>query len=70
MNYARCTLSAIATPDCQSIYVIGGFDNGPLNSVERYSVIKDKWEIVGPMRYKRFMHASVIQFGQGSQYKN
>ena len=60
MNYARCTLSAIATPDCQSIYVMGGFDNGPLNTVERYSVIKDAWEIIQPMKFKRFMHASVL----------
>lgn len=58
MNFNRCTLSAIASPDWyiyiyiyffiisninykkielrQYIYVMGGFDNGPLNSVERF----------------------------------
>ena len=44
MNYARCTLSAIASPD-QNIYVLGGFDNGPLNTVEKYSVVTDSWEV-------------------------
>lgn len=38
MNYSRCTLSSIATPDSQHIYVFGGFDNGPLSSVERYLI--------------------------------
>ena len=61
MNYARCTLSAIATLD-QNIYVLGGFDNGPLNTVEKYSVITDSWEISKPMKFKRFMHASCITF--------
>ena len=36
MNYPRCTLSAVSTGDCHHIYAFGGFDNGPLNSVERY----------------------------------
>ena len=35
MNCSRCTLSAVATPDGQYIYVFGGFNNGPLNNVER-----------------------------------
>lgn len=36
MNYARCTFSAVASSDYQNIYVFGGFDNGPLNTAERY----------------------------------
>lgn len=36
MNNPRCTLSAVTTPDNQYIYVFGGFDNGPINSVEKY----------------------------------
>ena len=40
----RCTLSAVATPDCQFIYAIGGFNGAPLNSVEIYDVTKEEWE--------------------------
>jgi hypothetical protein len=60
MNAPRCTLAAIPTPDCQSIYVMGGFDNGPLDIVERYSIIHDVWEIAQPMKSKRFMHSAVV----------
>jgi len=35
MNYPRCTFSAVASIDFQNIYVFGGFDNGPLKSVEK-----------------------------------
>ena len=35
MNFARCTAASISSPDMQSIYVFGGFDNGPLKSVEK-----------------------------------
>lgn len=60
MNFARCTLAAIATPDCQSIYVLGGFDNGPLNVVERYSILNGTWEQGPSMKSKRFMHSAVL----------
>eukprot|EP01016_Furgasonia_blochmanni_P007315 TRINITY_DN12935_c0_g1_i1.p1 TRINITY_DN12935_c0_g1~~TRINITY_DN12935_c0_g1_i1.p1 ORF type:complete len:282 (-),score=50.23 TRINITY_DN12935_c0_g1_i1:373-1158(-) len=60
MNYARCTFAAVTSPDGQHIYAIGGFDNGPLQSVERYSVINDSWEIIAPLQYKRFMHSAVL----------
>lgn len=36
MNIGRCTFSAVVSEDNAYIYVIGGFDNGPLSSVERY----------------------------------
>jgi len=35
MNYPRCTLSAVTSNDFRNIYVLGGFDNGPLKTVER-----------------------------------
>eukprot|EP01017_Pseudomicrothorax_dubius_P000880 TRINITY_DN0_c2860_g1_i1.p1 TRINITY_DN0_c2860_g1~~TRINITY_DN0_c2860_g1_i1.p1 ORF type:complete len:105 (+),score=8.82 TRINITY_DN0_c2860_g1_i1:2-316(+) len=60
MNYSRCTHSAINSPDSHHIYVLGGFDNGPLNCVERYSVLTDTWEILAPMKHRRFMHASCL----------
>lgn len=46
MNIARCTLSAVASPDCQYIYAIGGFNGSPLNTVERYDVMKDTWDVI------------------------
>ena len=39
LNQPRCTLSAVATPDNLFIYVFGGFDNGPLDDVERSNEI-------------------------------
>jgi hypothetical protein len=59
MNTARCTLSAVASADCQSIYVIGGYNGQPMDTVERYSVNTDTWEYMPPMITKRFMHQSV-----------
>lgn len=35
MNVARCTLSAVTSNDNQYIYVLGGFNGNPLDSVER-----------------------------------
>ncbi len=60
MNHARCSLSAVVSPDCQYIYAMGGFDSSPLSLVERYCVMSETWEIVTPMKHKRFMHNSVI----------
>ena len=60
MSTARCTLSAVASPDFQNIYVLGGFDNVPLNSVEKYSALTDSWETLPPMKHKRFMHCAVV----------
>ena len=34
LNFPRCTLAAVATPDLQAVYVFGGFDGGPLSTVE------------------------------------
>lgn len=60
MKSPRCTLAAVASPDFQYIYVMGGFDNVPLNTVEKYSVLTDSWELITPMKHKRFMHTAVI----------
>ncbi|KAM3139361.1 hypothetical protein pb186bvf_008581 [Paramecium bursaria] len=60
MLHPRCTLSAIATPDNQFIYVFGGFDNAPLDSVEKFDVLSGKWEETNPLVSKRFMHQSFL----------
>ncbi|KAL4442810.1 hypothetical protein ABPG74_010699 [Tetrahymena malaccensis] len=64
MNFPRCTLSAVTSKDNQFIYVLGGFDNGPLDTVERYNIFEDKWEMYSKMSYKRFMHSSIMISGQ------
>lgn len=46
MKKSRCTLSAVASPDCQYIYAIGGFNGQALSSVERYDLTKEEWEEV------------------------
>lgn len=61
MHQPRCTFSSIVTPDNSYIYVFGGFDNGPLDSVEKYSVINESWELVQPLQSKRFMHSTFLQ---------
>ena len=34
----KCTMTAIASPDYQSIFVIGGFNGQQLNEIERFDV--------------------------------
>jgi influenza virus NS1A-binding protein len=43
MSQARCTHSAVSIFESQEIYVFGGFDYVPLDSVERYNVISNEW---------------------------
>ncbi|KAL4445683.1 hypothetical protein ABPG74_006234 [Tetrahymena malaccensis] len=57
MRYSRCTSSAVVSQNNQHIYVFGGFDNGPLDSVERFNVINGMWESLHNMPNKRFMHS-------------
>ena len=59
MQTSRCTLTAIASTDCQYIYALGGFNGAALDVVERYSVITDEWETLPSMLHKRFMHEGV-----------
>lgn len=58
MKQARCTHSAVAS--LSAIYVIGGFDEGPLAMVEKYDALSDEWEIMAPLNRSRFMHQSVL----------
>ena len=61
MKRARCTLAAVASTDCQYIYVIGGFNGAPLNHIERYDVTNEEWEDNLPeMKQKRFMHSCIM----------
>ncbi len=60
MKQPRCTHSAVASPEFNAIYVIGGFDEGPLDMVEKYDVMNDEWEIMAPLKHPRFMHQSVL----------
>jgi hypothetical protein len=59
MNTSRCTLCAVASTDCQFIYVMGGFNGNALDVVERYNIMTDEWEYITPMNHKRFMHEAV-----------
>ena len=59
MNTSRCTLSAVASSDCQYIYALGGFNGNSLDLVERYNTMTDEWEFITPMISKRFMHEAV-----------
>ncbi len=54
-------MAAVSSTDCRYIYVLGGYyDSESLRFVERYDVMSDKWEIITPMKNKRFMHSAVI----------
>ncbi len=59
MNTSRCTLSAVASADCQYIYSLGGFNGNSLDLVERYNMVSETWEFLTPMLSKRFMHEAV-----------
>ena len=60
LNSGRCTMACVSSLDCQSIFALGGYNGSPLNTVERYAVMKDEWELITPMKRKRFMHAAVV----------
>jgi len=60
MKHARCTFSAVASADCQFIYAIGGFNGSAVCSVERYSIVEDKWTELPSLNESRFMHNSIL----------
>ncbi|KRX04279.1 hypothetical protein PPERSA_11403 [Pseudocohnilembus persalinus] len=60
LNHPRCTFSSIISPDFKYIYAIGGFNNRPLDTVERYSVVTENWEVINIMPNKRFMHNCIL----------
>jgi len=35
MNYPKCNFACVSSRDCSSIYAIGGYDNKPLNIIEK-----------------------------------
>ncbi len=56
MNFARCFASAVASSDFQYIYIMGGYDGKPLNTVERYDVLVGRWDIIKTMPLPRYRH--------------
>lgn len=50
MNTNRGTFAALVSPNCNYIYVIGGFNGAPLDHVERYDVMHNSWEYLAPMK--------------------
>jgi influenza virus NS1A-binding protein len=36
LNSSKCTMSAVVSPDFQSLFVIGGFNGVQLNEIEQY----------------------------------
>jgi len=60
LNYARCTMACVSSLDCNSIYVLGGYNGQPLNIVEKFDTLHNKWQVITPMKYKRFMHSAVV----------
>lgn len=53
-------MAAVTSIDNNYIYVMGGFETVPLDSVERYSVIKNEWIEIDKMPIKRFMHSAIM----------
>ena len=50
MNSNRGTFVAVAAPNCNYIYAIGGFNGAPIDHVERYDVMNNNWEYLAPMK--------------------
>ena len=50
----------LASPNCNYVYAIGGFNGQPLDHVERYDLMHGTWEYLAPMKQQRFMHAACL----------
>lgn len=61
LNSPKCTMTAVASPDAQSFFVIGGFNGTQLNEVEVYNTqTRLLRKFTFPMQMKRFMHSSAV----------
>ena len=64
LNSPKCTMTAVASPNNQFFYVIGGFNGTQLNEVEIFDThTKKLTKFIYPMQKKRFMHASAVLTG-------
>ena len=60
LKKGRCTHSAVSVFDSQQIIVSGGFDQVPLETIEKYSLISNEWQVLTKMPSARFMHGSML----------
>jgi len=61
LNSPKCTMTAVAAPDQQRFYVIGGFNGTQLNEVEVFNIkTRTMRKFSYPMNMKRFMHSSAV----------
>jgi Kelch motif len=58
MKTTRCAMCALS--DSKSIFVLGGYNDSTLKSVEKYDALAGKWEDASPMIYERFMHSAIL----------
>jgi len=62
MSTARSASAAAAVDD--KLYVMGGYDDESLSSVERYDPAKNAWEAVAPTSTARYASAAVVVDGK------
>lgn len=59
LRRARFAHTAVASGDMQEITVCGGFNEGPMKSVEKLSVLEDRWSEAEELQVERFLHCSL-----------
>jgi len=62
LNVARCLHASIGSENGEGIYVFGGFNENPLDSVEYMSVKNNMWEFRASMGEPLCMH-EVLKIG-------
>ena len=60
LSEGRMNLSGCVTSDNEGILVFGGHNSSVLKSIERYSVVGERWSGAGTMLQERYMHQSVV----------
>lgn len=60
MKSGRCMVQAIVSECRNGIYVMGGFNNQPVKTIEYYDSLQNKWSITEFENSRRYMHSAII----------
>ncbi len=63
MDTPRASFAAVASPHCTFIYAMGGINSDNkegMGLLERYDVLRNRWETLAPMGRKRYLHSAVL----------
>lgn len=60
MSQPRFTHTSVSTSDYQNIIVFGGYEVGPLRTVEVYNVLQKQWTKCEDVDVERYLHCSIL----------